>query len=345
MATVRANMHEVLGPYLSSSSLPTSVSAPTGTQMRLPVAPGGAVPSGLRPIPTTTQTNKKTNVQIPYMRRATDAQGVAGVWGPSVSEGSMALVERQIFVPYNRGSSLGVNSFVDVYSVEQVNETIKQPRQEKFTYKTFPYRLDGVVNNVDGDDDTHEFRDSAVVNVAIQGHCRLDHREKFRADQKLSQTSTTIYLGLFATRIKSNEWVHHLERFSSSMITHKLIEFGDEMGGMPGDGGEGNGGEGVEKTKRILLFAWVVGLVVDTSQSRGMLTIKVDVRPLQPIVDDDIRHEQNYVKIDGKHNCVLRWKRDGRMKVGCQIVPDIIGDVVVARTVESQLNALWGAAT
>ena len=52
------NMHQVLGPYLQTASPPTAVTAPTGTGPRLPVGPTSAIPQGLRPIPTTTESNK-----------------------------------------------------------------------------------------------------------------------------------------------------------------------------------------------------------------------------------------------------------------------------------------------
>ena len=42
--------------------------------------------------------------------------------------------------------------------------------------ETFPYSLDGVVNNVDGLDEENEFKDHVIANV-IQGHVRLDHSE------------------------------------------------------------------------------------------------------------------------------------------------------------------------
>lgn len=331
MATAFRNVHEVLGPYLSPISPPTAVSVPSGTQTRLPVAPNGAIPEGLRPIPSTTQTNKKTNTQIPYMRRATEGQGVGGVWGPSVTEGSIAFVERQPLVP-QRHQVVGkdTNQFVDVFSVEQINAAIKEPRATLHTYDDFPYRLDGVVNNVDGVDQLHEFKDYTIVNMAVQGHCRFDHREAYRADEKVARTSATIYVGLFATRSVLpppggglTPWVHKLERFSSNMITRSKLDLGE-------DPYVNNG------TLRTLLFAWAVGRVVDPAQSESMLTIHVDVRPLRPVQSTDAESYQP------NRRYVLRWKQElNAAGTRYESVPDVVGDAIVDSTVKQALLASW----
>ena len=337
MALAFRNMHEVLGPYLATASPPTAVSAPSGTQTRLPVPPGGTVPGGLRPIPATTQSNKKTNVQIPYVRRATEAQDVGGVWGPTLGEGSIAFLERRELVPAQQAttkalelaSGNGTNRLVDVYSIEQINAMIKAPVKQPYTYNTFPYRLDGVVNNVDGADSAHEFKDYTLVNMAVQGHCRLDHSEKYRADEKVARTSATIYVGLFATRTGSvgaindfSDWTHKLERFSSNMITRGKIDLGND--------------DVARGSLRVLLFAWKVGRVVDPAQSENMLTVHVDVQPMQALMEVDAEPYQP----GGRY--VLRWKQvlneDG---TGYETEPDVYGDDIGNRTVREQLLNLW----
>ena len=329
MATVLRNMHEVLGPYLAAASPPTAVSAPSGTQIRLPVGPAGAVPGGLRPIPTTTQSNKKTNAQIPYMRRAVEAQRIGGVWAPSVAEGAISFVEHQGLVPRAQTNGRGPNRFVDVHSVEQVNAAIKEPRAAPFTYDEFPYRLDGVVNNVDGADGAHEFKDYPVVNMAVQGHCRLDHRPDFRADERVARTNATIYVGLFATRTTPvDPWVHRLERFSSSMVTRATIDLGDET----------------PNTLRVLVCAWVVGRVVDPAQSESMLTIHVDVRPLRLITRAEAQPYQPPNPANANvPTYVLRWKeQSGAPGTRPAIVPAVFGDPVPDYSwPRQQLLARW----
>ena len=309
-------MHEVLGPYLAEASPPTAVSAPTGTKIRFPVGPAGAIPSGLRPIPTTTQSNKKTNAQIPYARTASTTQDVAGRSEPSAREGAIAFVERQLLVPR---IGIGVNGSVSVYSVEQVNQRIEALRPNPFDYESFPYRLDGVVNNVDGADELREFKDHTIVNMAVQGVCRLDHRETFRADERVSKPSTTIYVGLFAKQKPDKDgslkWTHFLERFSSAMISRSLVNLGDGT--------------------RTLLFAWTVGRIVDCAASNDMLSIHVDIRPLLPIETARIPDYQAAVdSTTGTTRYVLRWNVDGT-------TPQVFGEEAKDRTVREMLEASW----
>jgi hypothetical protein len=310
-------MHEVLGPYLAEASPPTVVSAPTGTKIRFPVEPAGAIPLGLRPIPATTQSNKKTNAQIPYARTASTTQDVGGRSEPSAREGAIAFVERQPLVPR---VGIGVNACISVYSVEQVNARIKALRPDAFEYDLFPYRLDGVVNNVDGADELREFKDHTIVNMAVQGVCRLDHRETFRADERVSKPSTTIYVGLFGKKEMDTDgtlkWTHVLERFSSAMISRKLINLGDNTG------------------KRTLLFAWTVGRVVDCAPSKDMLSVHVDVRPLLPFKAADVRRDQAVNDGSGTKRYVLRWNLEGT-------TPQVFGDEVKDMTVKEILEAFW----
>lgn len=337
MATAIRNMHEMLGPYLSSASPPTAVSAPSGTQTRLPVGPAGAIPAGLRPIPTTTQSNKKTNAQIPYMRRATETQGVGGVWEPSVAEGSIAFVEHQSLVPRHQTNGKGPNQFVDVYSVEQINAEIKQPRSERYTYETFPYRLDGVVNNVDGADARHEFRDYTIVNMAVQGQCRLDHSPKTRADLKKTHIGSVIYVGLFGKDDPDGGkdaagrtlQVHELRRFSSAQCVR--INFFLDL--------EEDGFDLASCTVAI----WKVGIVVDPLQSHEMMSIHVDADVMRSWTDADVQNSDNYAN-DGsgvwKH--VLRWKQEWDSATRRYVTtPAVFGEEGKARDALHPLYCKW----
>ena len=335
------NMHQVLGPYLQTAAPPTAVTAPTGTGPRLPVGPTSAIPQGLRPIPTTTESNKKTNVQIPYVRRATEDQGVGGTWSPTVAEGAMVLVERQPLVPRvganERQLGVGVNSYVDVLSVEQVNERVAEPRAARYTYEDFPYRLDGVVNNVDSVDSGHEYRDYTIVNVAVQGHVRLDHRERTRADFLKCHPSSIVYLGLWGKRVvdgagqpvKPARYEHKLVRFSSAQLTR--LTFVVEM----------------RRTGWDMLFGWQVGRIVDSNQSPGMISLCVQIEPLRNVRAADV--ESQYVAVDpatGTNRYVLRWHHDLKYpnahptRAG-QLQPALFGDEVRDVTAYQALLCKW----
>ena len=327
MATVLRNMHEVLGPYLATASPPTAVSAPSGTQIRLPVGPAGAVPGGLRPIPTTTQSNKKTNVQIPYMRRATEAQRIGGVWAPSVAEGSIAFVERQGLVPGRQTNGKGHNQFVDVLSIEQINAELQTPRAAKYTYETFPYRLDGVVNNVDGADGAHEFRDYTIVNMAVQGQCRLDHSPGTRADLPKTHIGSVIYVGLFVKDV-GGTFVHELKRFSSAQLVRIkwLWDLRDDGFEIPG------------------VVVWKVGIVVDPRQSNEMMSIHVDIDVTLPRTDADVQSSDNYAldASDGVWKHVLRWKQDWDAGAGRYVTtPAVFGAPGEAQAPMQPLVCKW----
>jgi len=204
-----------------------------------------------------------------------------------------------------------------------VNEAIREPRDAQYTYDAFPYRLDGVVNNVDGKDDAADY---TLVNMAVQGRCRLDHREAYRADEAAARMSATVYVGLFATRtMLSKKWTHRLERFSSNMIARGRIDLGSD------DGYDKDGNE----TKRVLLFGWTVGRIVDAAQSKDMLAVNVDVRPLRPILQADAEPYQPKDPAHHHRAYVLRWRLAEKQVV----VPAVFGDAVGDRSVLQQLLA------
>ena len=110
-------MHAGLRDYLSASS-PTSITAPK-TSPRLPVGPNGSIPFGIRPIPTSSQSNKKTNAQIPYQRMAVASEAVVGGVYESAKEGEIVLVERVLTA--KRKANLSEGKMTKVLTVEQVN--------------------------------------------------------------------------------------------------------------------------------------------------------------------------------------------------------------------------------
>ena len=94
MGTRTQQMHEFLSGYLGPSSGPPTFGVPSQPlNARLPVSPGDAIPGGIRPIPTSSQSNKKTNAQIPYVRLVFSETGTAGLRS-APKEGDIVLVER-----------------------------------------------------------------------------------------------------------------------------------------------------------------------------------------------------------------------------------------------------------
>ena len=180
MATRTRQMHEFLTGYLGPSSGPPTFGVPSKPlNARLPVSPGDGIPEGHRPIPTSSESNKKTNAQIPYVRQVYSQRGTAGLrFAPK--EGDIVLVERTTMLRKEEqpGARLGhgTNSYAYTRTIESLNPELAEPRDEAYTYDSFPFRLDGVINNVDSEDPHNEFRDYTIANVAIYGPCRQSAR-------------------------------------------------------------------------------------------------------------------------------------------------------------------------
>ena len=291
MATRTRQMHEFLSGYLGPSSGPPTFGVPSKPlNARLPVRPGDGIPEGHRPIPTSSESNKKTNAQIPYVRQVYSQTGTGGLrFAPK--EGDIVLVERTTM---NRkeeqpGARLGhgTNSYAYTRTIESLNaenELLDELRDEAYTYESFPYRLDGVINNVDSEDPQNEFRDYTIANVAVYGPCRLDHGEKTRCDFKKTHPGSILYVGLEAIK-EGGKFKHKLVRFSSAQLSRGVHTL------------EGPG--------RTLVCAWTLGMLMDSNQSKDMVTVLVNVSPIRAIDPkdpdpDQVDPTQVYTKQDGK---------------------------------------------
>ena len=297
MATRIRFQHEGLRNYLAEATPPPAAPAP-GLNPRRPLGrPDGPVPPGIRPIPASSQGPKRTNAQIPYARQASTSLAACGTAGLP-KEGDVAFVLREPHyaggMPADRArravtKQSGTAALVQVLTVEQVNARLAQEEAVTpdaiYTAETFPYSLDGVVNNVDGSDPMHEFRDHAIANVAIQGHVRLDHSEGRRCCMQRTLPGSHLHVGLVAVpqletdssgvvRSKKSAkyggaplYKHELRRFSSMMISNGVFD--------------PTYASVAEKFKRpFMSAAWVLGVVTDSNQSQNMLRIHVDVRPI-----------------------------------------------------------------
>jgi hypothetical protein len=289
-------MHQQLANYLSPAAPPTSITVPSGALgARQPVRPGGQIPKGHRPVPTTTETIKKTNAQIPYVRQVTQEQGVGGRWD-APQEGDIVMVEqvnlhRKMEHPAARLGH-GTNSYAFARTLEQVNATLKEEQERRpdkdvpYVYETFPWRLDGVINNTDSEDPENEYRDYAIANVAVYGPVRLDHRPDTRCCDAKTLPGTTLYVGLRSRWARApdpkkpsnyvdlNYYEHELFRFSALQLSRGTREVLEPL-------------EGANLNKWTLVCAWRLGMVMDSAQSEGMITATVGVEPIRLIGTDD----------------------------------------------------------
>lgn len=263
-------LHEFLSGYLGPSSGPPTFTVPNPPlNARLPVSPGDDIPGGIRPIPTSSQSSKKTNAQIPYVRLVYSARGVAGLRA-SPKEGDIVFVEQTTLYRTKEqpGARLGhgTNSYAYTRTIESINSELEEPQDNAYTFENFPYRLDGVVNNVDSEDPQDEFLDYTIANVAVYGPCRLDHGDATRCDFKKTHPGSILYVGLEAIE-EDSKFKHKLVRFSSAQLSRGVHTL------------EGKG--------RTLVCAWTLGMLMDSNQSKNMVTVLVNVSPIREIVPKD----------------------------------------------------------
>ena len=294
MATRTRQMHEFLTGYLGPSSGPPTFGVPSKPlNARLPLSPGDSIPEGHRPIPTSSEANKKTNAQIPYVRQVYSQTGIAGL-RVAPKEGDIVLVERTTM---NRkeeqpGARLGhsTNSYAYTRTIESLNPELAEPRDAAYTYDSFPYRLDGVINNVDSEDPQNEFRDYTIANVAVYGPCRLDHGEATRCCFKKTLPGSVLYVGLESKEADGGKFTHKLVRFSSAQLSR--------------------GAHVLESPGRKLVCAWALGMIMDSNQSKDMVTVMVNVSPIRTVGPDMAESHQIYTDENGDEQRVYARKSD-----------------------------------
>jgi len=265
-------MHQALAGYLSPAQGPTDVTAPS-TNARHPVAPGGAIPPGSRPIPASTEGPKKTNVPIPVARECVCTYGIAGLQH-TLGEGDIVMAERVAF-SQKRGSDMASRPhFVRVRSIESVNNQLADPKNWRvagsapITYEKFGFAVDGVVNNTDGADALGEFKDRPICNSVVQGPVRFAHAQgPVRYPEKLRcRIRDVVYVGLFDQEAVDDKGtavagqrMYQLRVFSSREVRT------------------------LSRPPNVLAdlrFLWRVGSIIDTNPSPNYMSINVNIERL-----------------------------------------------------------------
>lgn len=264
MATATQRMHQALAGYVAPSRGPPGFGVPTEPlRARLPLGPTSSIPEGRRPLPASTESNKKTNAQIPYVRVVHSDVDIGGLRA-SAKEGDIVFVKRtELFQKLEHpGARLGhgTNSYARVRTIESINAELREPREAAYTHETFPYSLDGVINNVDSEDAQNEFRDYTIANVAVYGPCRLDHGDATRCDFKRTLPGSVLHVGLVKQAVEDNGFTHRLVRFSGAQLARGAYAVDDR-----------------------LVCAWVLGMITDSNQSKDMVTVHVNVSPVRDI--------------------------------------------------------------
>lgn len=265
MATATQRMHQALAGYVAPSRGPPGFGVPSEPlRARLPLGPTSSIPEGHFPIPASTESNKKTNAQIPYVRVVHSEAGLGGLRA-SPQEGDVVFVERtEVYQKLEHpGARLGhgTNAYARVRTIENINAELREPRDAAYTHATFPYSLDGVINNIDSEDVQNEFRDYTIANVAVYGPCRLDHGDATRCDFKRTLPGSVLHVGLVKQQVgEGGRFTHRLVRFSGAQLARGAFAVDDQ-----------------------LVCAWVLGMIMDSNQSKDMVTVHVNVSPVRDI--------------------------------------------------------------
>ena len=319
---MNARLHSGLNGYLLPATK-TAVVAPNNNS-RLPVGPAGQLPTGPSPLPNTSQTNKKTNAQIVYARTAVNTTAFGGLH-KTIAEGDVAFVERVTHAKRRLATEDG--KIIRVYTMEQLNAKFAdvRARSENGDELSDCFSVDGVVNNLDGLDVNHEFRDYAIANTAIQGPCRLAVSAE---EAKRVQLGDVLYIGLHVTEREDQlegedgpRYKLELYRFFSSDVTRmKPTAFVEKL----------------DTTKR----AWAVGRIIDSNQSHRMTTIHVGVDQVQELSEamlDMVVRDKRLAEIEGapprRYTQTIDRKREGG--------GIIVLEVVLNASVGDQLRQRW----
>lgn len=276
---MNALMHAGLRDYLSPAT-PTSINAPRSNP-RIPVGPDAPLPQGIRPIPNSSQQNKKSNAQIPYPRLAVNTSAFGGLQ-KTISEGDVAFIER-VEHPKRRLATDDGKS-IRVYTLEQVNAKFADTLVTEDDGKALSnvISVDGVINNVDGLDTNHEFRDYAMANVAIQGPCRLSVTPE---ETRRVSIGDVLYIGISVVPTFTEAEAEAEAGAEAAPIKYKLqlVRFFscDVTRMNPKATTKTLFAEQFDTIK----YAWSVGRIIDTNQSHKMMTINVGIDLVRETAD------------------------------------------------------------
>ena len=332
-------VYEGLANYRAPLNTPTAVVAPVNNPRQALKRPIDNVPGMPNPVPTSSKTIKKTNVQIPIARRVFQEPDGVGNLLNSVQEGDIvfSMRGRNKTMPHH-AMGTGLNAPVTVRTIESINMELALEEPRLFPYNfalkeeniaRFPFDLDGIVNNLDGEDPYHEFREPPIANVAVRGPCRLDNREKTQVDSRQPSILSAVYVALEASTVfKDSEkgpvfqgFKHQLKRFTSDMLLRYEYVAPPQF----------------DAEKKQLTFAttiWRVGYITDTNQSPGMLTCQVSTAEYKTMFDTFATDYQPVNPETKNPAYVLRWETDAENK----IVPKRFGSDICLPSVAQDLE-------
>ncbi len=255
-----------------------------------------SLPSGApTPMPTTSASNKKTNVQIPYTRVTRDAE-------------ALGIVGTPVFVRANVGDPLAVSmpdERIDaVAGMDTVNAELATQLEDENAW-----RIDGVLLSTESEMDP-VLQDMGVRNTAttiavleaIQGPTQLRNLYSSRP-----LVGDYVYLGLVWGGAGSPGYAW--KPFSSQ---HLDMEFVPEQPRAQQLGFAGHAKrkllhvEFTNDDRQRLCRAVCLGRVIDSAPSPGMLTVNVAIREMS-IDELGRRHDEEHVVYTPEVGAEVRW--------------------------------------
>lgn len=324
MALRPRSMHEQLNGYLfGPGGVPTQVPTPSASPRHAMAPPNADVPQGRRPIPASSEGPKKTNAQIPVARMVVKPDTAPNPFAHEFPiEGDIVVVERDLTysAPKHAAARLGgtAGSMGRVRTLQDVDGELQRLASDlktrfvapgKPTYaaddRVFPWSVDGVVNNVDNEDEFNEYKEHTIANVAVQGPCRLRHDADARGkiEPKGTHTLATVLVGLLEVEDTTKKtFAYRLLRFTNAEIARNASWF-RALVVAAGAAEEAELVSAATNTPpaKVAHFVsvWTVGRVLDANQSPGMVTLNVGVSRLDVQYLDAVPDYQKVEDVSG----------------------------------------------
>ena len=298
MALRPRSMHEQLNGYLfGQGGVPTQVPTPSASPRHALAPPNAYVPQGRRPIPASSEGPKKTNAQIPVARMVVKPDTAPNPFTHEFPiEGDIVVVERDLTysAPKHAAARLGgtAGSMCRVRTLQDVDGELQRLASDLKTRfvapgkpayaaedRIFPWSVDGVVNNVDNEDELNEYKEHTIANVAVQGPCRLRHDADARGaiEPKGTHTLATVLVGLLEVEdTAAKQFAYRLLRFTNVEIARNVGWFQKLVVAA----GAATEAELAGDKVAHFLSVWTVGRVLDANQSPNMVTLNVGVSRL-----------------------------------------------------------------
>ena len=280
--------------YRTPFAPPTLLGAPEPAHPRQALPAPNAALLAPSVVPTTTASNKKTNVQIPYTRVVSDARHLPR------ERGELVFVRKVADATVAGKLRVSANDRTEFLAgLESVNAKVAEADPDDQEEEAEAWSVDGVLISTEREMDPEEaartsydepLASSAAVLIALQGHTVMRNVFSDRAF-----VGDYCYVGLVHPRGQVARWAP----FSSQ---HLDMAYAPEPPTAPQLGFHGTA---TRKRTRVafaeadaagLCAAYCIGRVVDSAPTPGDVTVNVQVRRMS-WAQLGVRHDEEHAKL------------------------------------------------